>query len=568
MNKEKTIDRHCDVLVIGSGAGGLATAITARKAGLKVIVLEKDNVFGGTTALSGGVLWIPGNAHAAARNVNDSSDAARTYLRHEAGELYDEEEIDAYLEYGPQMLNFFENETEVKFIATDYPDYHPDNPGGADIGRSVVAAPYNARALGPEIKRLRPPLESITFMGMMFNSTNRELRHFFNVTKSLTSALYVTKKLVAHFAAVMRYGRGIQITGGNALVARLAKTAFDLEIPIITGAHAQELLLTDGAVTGAKVTIDGLQAEFEANMAVVLACGGFSQNQERLKTVYPHVSRGAMHSSLAPVGNVGDGIDLAEGAGAKFAPCLSQPAAWMPASIIPGKGGRTATYPHIVDRYKPGVIAVSPEGRRFTNEANSYHDFGCAMLRECGAQPYSWLICDHRTIRKYGLGFVKPAPVPLGSHVRSGYLKKAPTLVALAKTIGVDPAALEATVELYNTDAAKGEDLEFARGSTSFNRFLGDGDHKPNPNVAPVDSAPFYAIKVVMGDIGTFDGIATDVNGHVLRPDQTAIKGLFAVGSDRMSIMGGNYPGAGITLGPAMTFGYITGRYIASSATM
>ncbi len=553
--------RHCDIVVVGSGAAGLTTAITAAKAGLDVIIIEKSDVFGGTTALSGGVLWIPGNSCSA---VPDSREAVRTYLRHEAGALYDEAAVEAYLEHGPEMIEYIQRETEVRFLPTEYPDYHAEAPGGARLGRSVVTAPYDARALGDEIRRLRKPLAAITFMGMMFNSTNRELRHFFNVTKSPVSALFVMRKLLRHFMVMARYGRAVDTTGGNALVARLAKTALDAGIPLLTSMKAERLLIEGGAIRGLIAESSGELIEFRARRGVVLACGGFANDPARQKIAYWHVAKGGEHCALAPADVSGDGITLAEQAGANFAPHLPHPAAWMPASLIPGNGDGDKPFPHIVDRYKPGVIAVSPEGVRFTNEANSYHDFCAAMLRSCGEKPIAWLICDHRTIRKYGLGFAKPSPVPLGGYLRSGYLKKAATPAALAVLIGVDPRALEATLEKYNRDARIGEDSEFKRGSAAFNRFLGDAEHLPNPNVAPVDRPPFYAIRLMMGDIGTFDGIETDANGRVLRPDGTPVEGLFAVGNDRKSMMGGNYPGAGITLGPAMTFGYLTGRYLAA----
>ena len=220
--------RRCDVLVIGAGAGGLATAITARKQGLEVIVIEKDAYFGGTTAFSGGVLWIPGNGLSKAKGIADSREAALTYMKNETGDFYDAEAVDAFLDNAPQMIDFFQRETEVQFIPTLYPDYHPDVAGGVDIGRSILAAPFDIRRLGADMARLRPPLKTITFIGMMFNSSNADLKHFFNATKSLTSFLYVAKRLLTHAKELLLYRRGIQVTSGNALAARLAKSALDL----------------------------------------------------------------------------------------------------------------------------------------------------------------------------------------------------------------------------------------------------------------------------------------------------------------------------------------------------
>ncbi|RXG99365.1 FAD-dependent oxidoreductase [Bradyrhizobium zhanjiangense] len=557
-------DLSCDVLVIGSGAGGMSTAITARKCGLDVIIVEKDSYFGGTTAFSGGVLWIPGNRHARDAGVTDSREAARTYLKKETGNHFDDAAIDAFLDAGPRMVDFFETETEAKFVLSAYPDYHPDVEGGARLGRSVTAAPYDARALGEEIRRLRPPLETITFIGMMFNSSNDELKHFFRVTSSLSSALYVARRLASHLWDLARYRRGVKITSGNALAARLARTVFDLGIPLLTATPAQRLISRNGAIAGAVVSDARGEYEITARHAVVLASGGFPHDEARIARAYPHLARGGEHLSPTPSANTGDGIRMAEEEGGSCAIRFPNAAAWMPVSRVP-LGHRTGVFPHLVDRYKPGVIAVNRQGRRFTNESESYHDVGAAMIADgVGAkETAAWLICDHATIRKYGLGYAKPAPVPVGPFVRNGYLKRGATLRDLAAAAGLDPEGLEATVREYNAGAVDGIDRAFKRGSTAFNRYLGDPEHKPNPNVAPVGAGPYYALKIIMGDLGTFDGLTTDVVGRVLRQDGSAIPGLYAVGNDRASIMGGNYPGAGITLGPIMTFGYITGRHLA-----
>jgi len=557
-------DLSCDVLVVGSGAGGMSTAITARKCGLDVIIVEKDVYFGGTTAFSGGVLWIPGNRHARDAGVTDSREAARIYLKHETGNHFDDAAIDAFLDVGPRMLDFFEKETETKFVLSAYPDYHPDVEGGARLGRSVTAAPYDARVLGAEIRRLRPPLETITFIGMMFNSSNDELKHFFRVTSSLASAVYVAKRLASHLWDLARYRRGVKVTSGNALAARLAKTVFDLGIPLLTATPAQRLIVRNGTIGGAVVSDAKGEYEITARRAVVLASGGFPHDQARIARAYPHLARGGEHLSPTPSANTGDGIRMAEEAGGSCDIRFPSAAAWMPVSRVP-LGNRTGVFPHLVDRYKPGVIAVNRQGRRFTNESDSYHDVGAAMIADGagGKETAAWLICDHATIRKYGLGYAKPAPVPVGAFVRNGYLSRGATLRELAAAVGIDADGLEATVRAYNEGAVHGIDRAFKRGSTAFNRYLGDAEHKPNPNVAPIGTGPYYALKLIMGDLGTFDGLDTDVVGRVVRHDGTAITGLYAVGNDRASIMGGNYPGAGITLGPIMTFGYITGRHLA-----
>lgn len=559
MQPEGEASRDWDVVVIGSGAGGLASAITARKHGLSVVVIEKEPVFGGTTAFSGGVLWIPQNRHGRAGNPTDTREAARRYLAAETGNRFEPAAVDAFLEAGPRMLDWFERETAVRFLPTLYPDYHPTREGGVDVGRSVLAAPFDASALGPDLARLRPPLATITFMGMMFNSSNADIKHFFNATRSPTSFAYVLKRLAAHAREVARYGRGVQVTSGNALVARLARSCLDLGIPILTQTPARRLVKHGDRVTGVEVG-GAAPGRLTARRGVVLACGGYAQDLARRGQIYPHLKAGGAHLSPVPEGNTGDGIRLGEEAGGAFAPDFPQPAAWMPVSRVPGGG----VFPHLLDRYKPGMIAVLASGRRFTNESESYHDVGAAMAAsgEAGA----WLVCDHRAIRKYGLGHAKPAPIPLWRWLRSGYLKKGRTLADLARACGIDPRGLEATVAAFNTGARQGRDPAFQRGETSFNRYLADPEHRPNPCVAPVEHAPFYAVRLEMGDLGTFDGLRTTVAGEVLDRQGGVIPGLFAVGNDRASLMAGTYPGAGITLGPAMTFGWITGRYLAGIA--
>lgn len=560
-----TATQTCDVLVIGAGAGGLATAIVAKKQGLDVIVVEKEAFFGGTTAFSGGVLWVPCNPQASANGIQDSREAARTYLRNETGDFFDAEAVDAFLDNAPAMVSFFERETAVKFTPTLYPDYHPDVAGGVDIGRSILATPFDIRQLGADMARLRPPLKTITFIGMMFNSSNADLKHFFNATKSLTSFIYVAKRLATHIKELLLYRRGINVTSGNALAARLAKSALDLGIPIHTQTAAHQLLQERGRVIGARLNSTQGEWRIDARCGVVLAGGGFSHDLQRLKQAYPHVKRGGEHFSPVPSGNTGDGARMAEAVGGQLDIRFKDAAAWMPVSKVPMGDGRFTAFPHLLDRYKPGVIGVLRNGQRFTNESNSYHDVGAALIRACADEPETamWLICDAQAMAKYGLGYAKPAPMPLGPLLRNGYLLKGDSLAELAGRAGIESAGLEQTVRQYNLGAERGEDREFGRGSTCFNRYLADPQHQPNPCVAPIGKGPYYAVKVIMGDLGTFDGIKTSVVGEVLNETGAAIPGLYAVGNDRASIMGGNYPGAGITLGPIMTFGYLTARHLA-----
>lgn len=400
---------------------------------------------------------------------------------------------------------------------------------------------------------------------MMFNSSNADLKHFFNATKSLTSFGYVMKRLAIHIKELIQHGRGINVTSGNALAARLAKSALDLNIPIMTDSPVKELLQdTNGKIIGVKVTNDGKTYEIQSQLGVVLACGGFSHDIERITKVYPHLQRGGEHVSPVPIANTGDGCKLAESVGGYIDTQYEDTSAWMPVSKVPQKDGY-GVFPHLLDRYKPGIIGVLKNGKRFTNESNSYHDVGTALIRACEGEKETamWLICDQVVLNKYGLGYVKPAPMPNSKLIKEGYLIKGNSIQDLAKQTGIDASQLIKTVETYNKDAVNGEDPEFKRGSTSFNRYLSDHNHQPNSCIAPILKAPFYAVKVYMGDLGTFAGIKTSVEGEVLSQDHQSIEGLYAVGNDRLSIMGGNYPGAGITLGPIMTFGYITANHIA-----
>ena len=366
---------------------------------------------------------------------------------------------------------------------------------------------------------------------------------------------------------VLRHGRGMNLTNGNALAGRLAKSAFDLKIPLWLSSPVRELIVEDGAVRGAIVERDGRRVRVNAKRGVVLACGGFPHDVARRKAMFPHAPTGNEHYSPGPTGNTGDGLRLAESAGGGVEDTLPNAAAWVPVSITTRKDGSKGVMPHFIDRAKPGVIAVTRNGARFANEGNSYHDFVQEMMKTAkpGEEIAAYLLCDHRALRKYGLGCVPPFPMPLGHHLRTGYLKRGATLAELAAQTGIDAKGLEATVAEFNRTAAHGQDPAFGKGSRAYNRYQGDALHGPNPCIAPIKDGPFYAIKMVIGDLGTYAGIRTDANARALDADGQPIEGLYAAGNDMASIMGGNYPGAGITLGPALTFGYIAGRHISGN---
>jgi succinate dehydrogenase/fumarate reductase flavoprotein subunit len=559
----------CDVLVVGSGVAGMSAAITAAHRGLKVIVVEKAPYYGGTTARSGGWLWVPNTHLAKALGHHEQPDQALAYLRDQAGASFDEARVRAFLEQGPKAIEFFTSKTEVQFdMPLTFPDYHAEVYGAAQGGRSMVTRPYDARELGPLLKTLGPVLPELTVFGVTIGS-GKDIIHFMRATRSLESAWYVTKRLTKHFREVVRHGRGMLLTNGNALAARLAKTASDLSIPVWLSSPALQLLRDGQRVTGAVVDCEGSRVEIQARLGVVLASGGFPHDVQRRKQTYPHLQRGQQHWTPTPESNTGDGARMAEAVGGVFDDTLSNAAAWTPMSLVPRKDGSTGIFPHFIDRAKPGVIAVNQEGRRFTNEAQSYHDVVQAIVEASKgkAEAGCWLIADHRAIRRYGLGFVKPFPLPMGEHLRSGYLKKGSTVAELAGQIKVDPAALEATINEYNEQAKFGRDPKFGRGSKAYNRYQGDALHGPNPCVEPLQNGPFYAIKLVPGDIGSFMGLKTNAQAQVVDTAGRPIPGLYAAGNDAASVMGGEYTGAGITLGPGLTFGYVAAQHMADQAT-
>ena len=556
---------NVDVLVIGTGASGMATAVTAASQGLKVLVVEKEARFGGTTARSGGWLWIPGTRLATEQGITEPPGAAKDYLRHEATTHFDEKRIDAFLENGPKAIDFFTKNTCVQFdMPAVFPDYHAEATGGQPGGRSMVTRPFDGHQLGKRIKQLAPPLPELTVFGMMLGS-GPEIKHFMRAFKSPTSFVYVTKRLTKHFIDVVRNGRGMTLTNGNALAGRLAKAGMDLDIPVWLSSPVKKLVVEYDGVSGALVQHEGKSVRVNAARGVVLACGGFPFDVERRKQLFPHAPTGKEHFSPSPETNTGDGLRLAEAVGGRVDGTIPHAAAWVPTSVTTRKDGSKGVMPHFIDRAKPGVIAVTAKGKRFANEGNSYHDFVQSMVAACAGEPEvsAWLVCDHKALRNYGLGCVAPSPLPIGRHLRSGYLKRGASVGELAKAIGVPPAVLETTVRDFNQAAAKGEDPDFGKGSKAYNRYQGDALVQPNPCLAPLEAGPFYAIKLVVGDIGTFAGLVTDEHTRVLNSAGQPIKGLFAVGNDAASVMGGNYPGAGITLGPALTFGYVAGMALA-----
>lgn len=556
----------CDLLVAGSGAAGLAAAIAAAHAGLKVIVAEKDTVLGGTTAWSGGWIWAPGNPVARRHGIAEDPAAPRRYLEAVLGNSFDAGLVDAFLAAAPDMVAFFERETALQFDGgLHIPDTYGDQPGAGTGGRSVIARPFDGRALGAHIALLRPPLRETAFWGLTIQA-GPDLRAFMTATRSARSALHVARRLGWHLWDLARHGRAMQLRNGSALTARLIRSALDCGVDLRPGHGVERLVTGPHGVTGAVLRRDGRDIALRARRGVVLACGGYGQDLARRGATFP---RSESHLSLAVPTATGDGLRLGEAAGGHQARDLAAPGAWCPVSHVAWPDGGTGVFPHIIDRGKPGVIGVLASGRRFCNEGLGYHDYVRAMLEAVPPEDEaaSWLVCDHRFLRRYGLGIVRPAPLPVGPWLRSGYLKTGRTIAALARSCGIDEKGLEHTVQQFNIHAAQGKDPQFGRGTTHYMRLQGDPAQSPNPCLAPVDRAPFYAVKVVPGSFGTFAGLRTDGQARVLDGTRRPIPGLYAAGTDMASVMGGHYPAGGINLGPALTFGFIAGRHAAGCGT-
>lgn len=393
-----------------------------------------------------------------------------------------------------------------------------------------------------------------------------DMAAFFNATRSPKAALHVGKRLLRHGRDLLLHRRGLQLVNGNALVARLLRSALDLGVTLLTDKPASRLL-GEGRVSGA-LFADG--QVIHARRGVVLACGGFPHDRQRIAQLMPHAPGGDQHYSAAPRENSGDGLRLGEQAGGLVPTTAVHSGAWAPVSRVPRRDGGFGHFPHLIDRAKPGFIAVRRDGRRFVNEADCYHDFMNALFAATpqGERPEAWLICDHTAQRRYGIGWAKPFPFPTRFYQRSGYLHNGATLAQLAQRCGIDAAQLQRTVEGFNQYAAQGRDPAFQRGVSAYNQAQGEPQQVPNPSLRPLLKGPFYAVKLLPGSLGTFAGLGTDASARVLGHAGQPIPGLFAVGNDMHSVMGGHYPSGGITLGPGMTFGYLAGRALSGLSSI
>ncbi|PXY36628.1 FAD-dependent oxidoreductase [Prauserella flavalba] len=553
-----------DVVVVGAGAGGLATAVTAAHHGLRVMVLERAAVCGGATAWSGGWLWAPGNPLARADGVREDTEEFRTYLRTALGDDYEASRVDAFLAAAPVMVRFFHERTALTFVpGAKICDIYGELPGAGTGHRSVAPAPADLRALGPDVARiLRRQLYETSFLGLGIMAGD-DLGHFLAASRGdVRGLLHAARRVTRHLLDLATRRRGMQLVNGTALVGRLLRAALDAGVEVRVSSPVTGLLRTGGRVSGVVASTPDGPLRIEAARGVVLAAGGFPHDETRRKSLFP---RGERHWTLAPETADGAGIALGESAGGRLRTDLRSPAAWCPVSLVPYRSGRTGVFPHIMDRAKPGSIGVLRDGRRFVNEANGYYDYVSALIAATprGEPVQAWQIADARFVRRYPLGMAKPRPVPLFPYLRSGYLRRGRTIEELARACGIDPAGLAATVREFNAAARRGEDPAFGRGSTPFNRYGGDREVTPNPSLAPLEKGPFYAVRIVPGSFGTFAGLATDESARVLDDHDTPVPGLYAVGCDQANVLGGHYPAGGINIGPAMTFGWLAARDLA-----
>jgi succinate dehydrogenase/fumarate reductase flavoprotein subunit len=556
---------HFDVVVAGSGIAGLTAALTAASHGRSVLVLEKEAVVGGTSCYSEAMVWMPCSRQAEAAGLSDSADDALTYLQSLAEPYFDRPRAQAYVAQAREALAFVEDNSAVRYtLATSSCDYYMDRPGATMGTRALNAGIFDARLLGRDFARVRRPLATtLAFGGMTIAGI--EAGHFYQILRSPGSAL-VAARVIARYCWDRLRGRtrGTRIANGQGVVAALLCRLGELGVEVRTSASLHNLVIEQDRVTGGVVNENGQMRTINADLGVVLATGGFSRSSALTQRFFSHIPEIINHVAFPPEGNTGDGIDQASAIGAKMVETLHAPAAWTPASKVPQPDGTEVLWPHYSDRAKPGVIAIAQNGCRFVNEGIPYVDFVPAMLAACpNGKCEVYLIANRRALRRYGLGAVPPAPLPIERYLRSGYLIEAQSIAALAATLGIGETALAKTFERFNADAERGVDTEFGKGSDFYSRNNGDSAHHPNPCLAPI-TAPFYAVRLVPGDIATFVGLDTDEHARVRGHDGAIVPGLYAVGNDAATVMGGAYAGAGISVGQGMTFGYLAGRHLGS----
>lgn len=549
-----------DLIVVGGGVAGLTAALVAAIDGQRILLIEKSAQVGGTSATSSGTVWIADNAYQRREGITNDAALALQYLDALVGDRAGRALRKAYLNAGKEMLEFLEANTDLAFRPyPGQPDYRQDLPGAASGWRPLEPLPFDGRTLGGHFDEVRWPLrELMLFGGMMV--TRGEITQLLKLGS--WGFFWLGAKLTARFAADrLRYKRGTRLVLGNALVARLYKNLLDRGGTVWLGCSTISLISADGRVRGLLVNRGGSEFSISARRGVVLAGGGFPANAELRERYLPSpVAR----YTPAFEGCIGETFELAQDVGAALGAPGEDNALWFPSSVATRRDGSTAVYPHIVlDRAKPGLIAVNEAGRRFVNEALSYHEFTRGMYRAHRQVPCipAMLVCDRRFVWKYGLGMIRPRTPFLRSYVRSGYLHVAGSLGGLATKIGVDPTGLEETVRMHNEYARSGVDEEFGKGESLYDRSNGDPAHGPNPCIGLIGKPPYCAVAVVPTPLGTSLGLRTNAEAQVLDSAGEPIGGLYACGNDMHSAVGGEYPGAGSQLGLAMTFAYLAAKH-------
>jgi 3-oxosteroid 1-dehydrogenase len=532
----------------------MTAALVAAQAGLDALVIEKTEYYGGSTAMSGGGLWIPNNYLLQQDGLDDSEERARTYLASTVGDRVPQAFQDAYLKNAPEMVRYLVAHSHMRFHRSkNYADYFPERPGGMADGRAIEASPFDGRKLGDDFKQLKPSIISIP-AGLAFTASEyNKLGMVMSTWAGKWTALKVGLRTVFNLLTGVKY-----LALGQALIARLRLSLKEAGVPIWLNTGLHELVFENGAVIGIVAEQNGKPMRIRARKGVILAAGGFEHNQAMRDELQPHPLKHEWSSGNG--GNIGEAIQLGMKAGA--AVDLMEDAWWGPTSMMPGIGPMF----HVGERGYPGGIMVNGAGRRFTNESAGYTEVVHAMYeKHTEAVPHvpCTFIMDSRFRSKYIFGTIFPGqPIPQ-SYYDTGYIKRADTLAELAALCGLDPQGLVEEVEKFNRFARAGVDQDFGRGQSAYDRYYGDPNNRPNPCLAPIQKAPFYGVEFVAGDLGTKGGLVTDETARVLKTDGKVIPGLYAIGNTSASVMGNTYPGAGSTIGPAMTFGYVAARHLA-----
>ncbi len=557
-------DEVVDFVAVGSGAAGMTGALVAAERGARALVIEKSGYYGGATALSGGAIWVPRNHLMPGIGVSDSFEEALGYLEEATAGTSSSERLRAYLEQAPAMVTSLAKTSHVVFEPVPhYPDYYPEAKGGKRGGRTIEPSLFNAVKLGDEFSRLRPLVHErrMPFLSIMARDVAKL------IGGGLPLYLSAAKDAVWYYAnlrARIRRLGNTRLTLGRALAARLRLSLMDRGVPLLLNTALVELIEEDGRVVGILAEREGRLLRIRAERGVLLAAGGFEQNAE-LRRVHQPAPIGSDWTA-GPECNVGDTIPIAEKLGASFD--LLEDAWWTPVLCAPGE----AAWVMVIEKGLPGGIIVNGAGERFMNEAAPYNDVVKAMYAANRPEAPSipgHLIFDAGFRARYPVGSIEPSYALPDSRLPADlkkFLVWDQTLAGLAAKIGVDPAGLERTVRRANEFARTGTDTDFGRGDSMQDRYYGDPRIGSNPCLGPIEKPPFYSVIVQPGDLGTKGGLRTDASARVLRGDDEPIPGLYASGNCSASVMGNTYPGAGGTIGPAMTFAWIAGCDATQSA--